>query len=131
MASRAPHLAFWLVVLAASGVAAQTAPLEGTFSSKDISFQVDGGAAFTGKSSLDPDMPVILVAITNAALNAGELANFVDRKRAIEHLVKETRASLLVEGESAIGKVSGEVLLVNVKGVWSVDEELVDLVIGR
>lgn len=269
-----------VVLLAAAPLQAQTPPLEGTFSSKDVSFQIDGGIAFNGRSSLDPDMPVILVAITNTGLNVGELANFVDRKRAIERLVKDDetpvvyleftlqgrwrglsyylapgngcgyctssvsssvkladgrltgvlkgtekdrrfdvtldipitgddhgaplppdggapgkaylayhaalvkkdaealkaslspgnlevyaraqkggdlagylqyladkhpvkavritkawsgpdRASLVVEGESAEGNVSGEVLLVNVKGVWGVDEELVDLVGGK
>jgi hypothetical protein len=42
-----------------------------------------------------------------------------------------TKASLLVEGENPIGKVAGEVFLLNTKGVWGVDEELVDLVIGK
>ena len=41
------------------------------------------------------------------------------------------KASLLVQGESGLGKVRGEVFVVNTKGVWGVDEELVDLVIGQ
>jgi DNA-binding NtrC family response regulator len=42
-----------------------------------------------------------------------------------------TKASLLVEGESSAGKVAGEVFLINSQGKWGVDEELVDLVLGR
>ena len=37
------------------------------------------------------------------------------------------RASLVIEGESTAGKVTGEVLLVRTNGAWGVDEELVDL----
>ena len=46
---------------------AQTSPLTGAFSSKGASFKIAGGIAFNGKSSLDPDTPVILVAISNVA----------------------------------------------------------------
>jgi hypothetical protein len=42
-----------------------------------------------------------------------------------------TKASVLVEGESSVGKVAGEVFLINSQGNWGVDEELVDLVLGR
>jgi hypothetical protein len=252
----------------------------GKFSSKGVQFEVKGGVAFTGKSSFDSEMAVILVAITNTGLSVEAIADFVDRKRAIEKLVKDDetpivyleftpqgrwrglsyylasgngcgyctsevkstvklangrlngdvtgterdrpfnvsldipvlsddhgqalpadggapgkaylayhaalvkrdgaalkatlspgnlevfaraekskdvdgyisfladkhpmktvkitrgwstadKASLLIEGASAIGKVSGEVFLINTKGVWGVDEELVDLVIGQ
>ena len=43
----------------------------------------------------------------------------------------EKKASLLVEGESSLGRVAGEVLLVNDAGRWGIDEELIDLVIGQ
>jgi hypothetical protein len=41
------------------------------------------------------------------------------------------QASLLIEGESELGKVSCEVFLVNTGGAWGVDEELVELALGR
>jgi hypothetical protein len=41
------------------------------------------------------------------------------------------KASLLIQGESRLGKLQGEVFLINTKGVWGVDEELTDLVIGQ
>ncbi len=37
------------------------------------------------------------------------------------------KASLVIEGESSAGKMTGEVFLVRTKGGWGVDEELVDL----
>ena len=278
--TRVPLVAL-VTILAATDALAQTrAPLSGRFSSKDAAFEIAGGVAFTGTSSLDRQAPVILVAISNTKLNVDAVADFVDRKRAIEHLVKDdetpivyleftpqgrwrgvsyyfgpgngcgyctseatstvqlaegrltgtvkstqkdrpfnvvldievlnddhgaplpadggaagkaylayhaalvkadaealtptlspgnlevfaraqknndvagyvsylaekhplksvritkgwrtaTKASLLIEGESAAGKVSGEVFLINAKGVWGVDEELVDPVLGQ
>ena len=78
------------LTLLTGAVLAQTrTPLSGTFSSKGGKFQVAGGVAFTGKSSLDGTTPVILVAITNTKLNVEAVADFVDRKRAIEHLIKD------------------------------------------
>lgn len=41
------------------------------------------------------------------------------------------KASLLIQGESALGRVLGEVFLLNTKRVWGLDEELVDLVLGQ
>ena len=239
-----------LVTLVAGAASAQTATLKGRFTSKNVTFDIAGGIAFIGKSSLDSETPVILVAVTNTGLNTDEVANFVDRKRALERLVKDdetpivylefspdgrwrglsyyfasgngcaycmsevastvklaggrltgtltgtekdrpftvtldvplladdhgaalsrgnlevytraekennlaayveyladkhlvksvkivkgwanaTKASLLVEGESELGKIAGEVFLVNTNNVWGVDEELVDLVLFK
>ena len=84
------------VTLLCGAVFAQTrTPLSGTFSSKDVTFQIAGGVAFTGKSSLDGQTPVILVAITNTKLNVTAVADFVDRKRAIEHLVKDDETPIV------------------------------------
>jgi len=41
------------------------------------------------------------------------------------------KASLIIQGESRLGKVQGEVFLLNTKGVWGVDEELTSLVLGQ
>jgi hypothetical protein len=38
-----------------------------------------------------------------------------------------TGALLLVSGESSIGKLDGEVLLVKEKGTWRINDELADL----
>src|SRR5262245_16907843 len=84
-----------VVLILASHALAQTSPLTGTFSSKGASFKIAGGIAFNGKSNLDPDTPVILVAISNVALNVDGLADFVDRKRAIEKLVKDDETGVV------------------------------------
>ena len=88
------------VLLAAFAVAghalAQTPTvLKGTFSSRGASFEIAGGVAFNGKSSLDPETPVIVVAIANAGINAAAVADFVDRKRAIEKLVKDDQTGVV------------------------------------
>ena len=76
------RIAPFAVLMLASHALAQTPPaLTGTFSSKGASFKIAGGLAFNGKSSLDPDTAVIVVAISNASLNAEGLTDFVYRKR--------------------------------------------------
>ena len=94
------HLPVKIVPIAAlvmaSQVWAQTPPaLSGTFSSKSVSFKIGGGIAFNGHSSLDPDAPMIIVAISNASLNVDGLSDFVDRKRAIEKLVKDDETGIV------------------------------------
>ncbi len=85
-----------IVVLTVSHAFAQTAPpVKGMFTSKDANFEIGGGVAFNGKSSLDPDTPVILVVISNARLNADAIGDFVDRKRAIEKLVKDDQTGVV------------------------------------
>jgi hypothetical protein len=69
--------------------------LSGKFSSKDIAFDITGGVAFTGKSSLDGETPVILVAVTNTKLKGEAIGDFVDRRRAIEHLVKDEETPIV------------------------------------
>lgn len=99
-----------LVAVAALGVQALAqsgTPLKGSFSSKGSKFQVGGGVAFTGKSSLDGETPVILVVITNTGLNVDAVADFVDRKRAIEHLVKDDETPIVYLEFAQDGKWRG------------------------
>jgi hypothetical protein len=94
---RSAIVAFVVVVLSAiPGVFAQSdAPLKGWFSSKGAKFQVGGGVAFTGKSNLDGSTPVLFVVITNTRLNIPAVADFVDRRRAIEQLVKDDETPIV------------------------------------
>jgi hypothetical protein len=80
-----------LGLLVGVGQAAAQTPSRatGTFSSKDLSFKVAGAVAFLGTSHMDHTTLVILVAISNTGLNTGAVADFVDRKRAIEKLIKD------------------------------------------
>lgn len=95
--NRAAILALIVVLLGAMplGFAQSDTPLKGTFSSRGAKFQIGGGVAFTGTSNLDGKTPVILVAITNTRLNVSAVADFVDRKRAIEHLVKDDETPIV------------------------------------
>ncbi len=77
-------------LFAVAPVAAQTpTKVSGTFASKDVSFKVAGAVAFNGKSHMNDTTPVVLVAISNTGLNTDAVADFVDRKRAIEKLIKD------------------------------------------
>ena len=96
------------LTLAIQAVVAQThAPLSGTFSSKGAKFEIAGGVAFTGKSNFDGQTPVILVAITNTTLNIEAIADFVDRKRAIEHLIKDDETPVVYLEFTPQGKWRG------------------------
>jgi hypothetical protein len=83
------------VVVAGHALAQTAAPVKGTFSSRGAAFEIAGGIAFNGKSSLDPATAVIVVAIANVPLNAQGLADFIDRKRAIEKLVKDDETGIV------------------------------------
>jgi hypothetical protein len=74
---------------------AQAPAITGTFISKDAKFTVAGGVAFNHKSSLDSESPVILVAISNTRLNVEAIGDFVDRRRAIEQLVKDDETPIV------------------------------------
>lgn len=87
-----PIVAFFVV---AQTFAQNTPDPKGMFSSKGNKFEIAGGVAFHGKSALDPEMPVIVVAITNTKLFADAVGDFVDRKRAIEQLVKDDKTPVV------------------------------------
>src|SRR5262245_33618877 len=94
------HLSLKIAPIAAFVMAtqlwAETPPaLSGNFSSKSVSFKIAGGIAFKGQDSLDPDTPMIVVAISNVSLNVEGLSDFVDRKRAIEKLVKDDETGIV------------------------------------
>lgn len=92
--TRAP-LVLLVAALAAPALAQTPAAATGTFSSKGAAFKVAGGVAFHGRSSLDGETPVIVVAISNTGLNAEAIGDFVDRKRAIERLVKDDETPIV------------------------------------
>jgi hypothetical protein len=96
------------IILVAGNLIAQTGtPLAGTFSSKGATFKIGGGIAFTSKSNFDGQTPVILVAVTNTKVNVDGLADFVDRKRAIEHLIKDDETPVVYLEFTPQGKWRG------------------------
>jgi hypothetical protein len=104
---RVALLLFGLTFAMDALIAQTSAPLSGTFASKGATFKVGGGIAFAGKSSLDGQTPVILVAVTNTKLNVEGLADFIDRKRAIEHLIKDDETPVVYMEFSPQGKWRG------------------------
>jgi hypothetical protein len=107
--TRLAPIAFALSLTFASGalVAQTRVPVSGTFSSRGATFKVAGGVAFTGKSNLDGQTPVILVAISNTKLNVEAVADFVDRKRAIEQLIKDDETPIVYLEFTPQGKWRG------------------------
>ena len=60
----------------------------GTFKSQAITLEVRSAIAFKGKSYLGPD-DVLIVAVTNARVHGDALADYYDRKRAVEKRIKD------------------------------------------
>jgi hypothetical protein len=60
----------------------------GTFKSQAITLDVRSAIAFKGKSYLGPD-DVLIVAVTNARVHGDALAEYYDRKRAVEKRIKD------------------------------------------
>lgn len=88
-------LALFIAALLVTPASAQTpAPVTGTFSSKGVAFKAAGGVAFRGPSSLSGET-VLIVALSNTGLNAEAIADFVDRKRAIEKLIKDDETPIV------------------------------------
>jgi hypothetical protein len=60
----------------------------GTFKSQAITLEVRSAIAFKGKSFLGSD-EVLIVAVTNARVHGDALADYYDRKRAVEKRIKD------------------------------------------
>ena len=60
----------------------------GTFKSQAITLEVRSAIAFKGKSYLGAD-DVLIVAVTNAKVHGDALADYYDRKRAVEKRIKD------------------------------------------
>jgi hypothetical protein len=69
-------------------VAAETSSASGSFRSQTIVMPINTALAFRGKSLIDKS-DVIVVAITNAKMHPDALADYYDRRRAIERRIKD------------------------------------------
>ncbi|MFO1323141.1 MAG: hypothetical protein U1F15_03660 [Burkholderiales bacterium] len=79
-------LAAALVAWVGSAAAADTA--SGTFTNKDVALPIKSALAFPGKSLIDRS-DVIVVAVTNADMDADLLAAYHDRRRAVDQRIKD------------------------------------------
>lgn len=80
-----------IVALAAyvgPAVAAETSSASGSFTSKTVVMPVNTAMAFRGKSVMDKS-DVIVVAVTNAKMDQNALADYYDRRRAIDQRIKD------------------------------------------
>ena len=95
------------ILMASHAFAQAPTTARGTFSSEGAKFTVAGAVAFNGKSAFDPDTRVIQVAISNTALHADAINDFVDRKRAIDKLVKDDETPVVYFEFAADGRWRG------------------------
>ena len=101
-----------VALLAASGAAraaetASTPTAKGTFKSKDVSFAVASAVAWNGPSLLEKKDPALIVAISNARITANAIADFLDRKRAFEKLIKDDETAVVYLEFSTQGRYRG------------------------
>ena len=77
-------------VIAVGAAIAADAPdtAGGTFKSKAVTLEIRSAIAFKAKSSLGSD-DALIVAVTNATMHADALADYYDRRRAVEKRIKD------------------------------------------
>jgi len=80
--------------LAATGSASAQEPAKGSFQSKDVKFEFGGAIAFNGTSAFDTSQPAIIVAASNRKL-VPTLSDYLDRRRAIDTLVKNESTAIV------------------------------------
>jgi len=78
------------VASTASAAAAADAPdsARGVFKSQAITLEIRSAIAFKGKSSLGSD-DALIIAVTNATVHGAALADYYDRRRAVEKRVRD------------------------------------------
>jgi hypothetical protein len=84
----------------------ETPAASGKFTSKDISFPVQGGYAYPSTSSLGKE-PIINVVVSNDDVPASVLDPFVDRGKAIQKYVADDRTAVINFEFTPAGKFAG------------------------
>jgi hypothetical protein len=103
-------------VLLSSPLAAQAlAPATGAFASKDVRFDVRGAVAFTAPSASITGKTALLVVVSNARINSRVLADFIDRRLAVEKIVKDDETAGCVLRVHAGGTIPGPELRFRVR----------------
>jgi hypothetical protein len=80
----------WSAVIAMGAAVAADAPdtAGGTFQSRAVTLEIRSAIAFKAKSSLGSD-DALIVAVTNTIMHADALADYYDRRRAVEKRIKD------------------------------------------
>jgi hypothetical protein len=98
--------AYALDLLAASGFALAVESGSGNFQSKSVSFDLGGAVAFKGASTLNATEPANIGAVSNRNLVA-TLSDYIDRRRAIEALVKNDETAVVYFEFTPAGRYRG------------------------
>jgi hypothetical protein len=77
----------------ASPRAAESETARGTFASQAVTLQVKSAIAFRGKSSLSGD--ALIVAVSNARMHGEALADYYDRRRAVDKRIKDDETGVV------------------------------------
>jgi hypothetical protein len=83
-----------LLVIGAALAADAPGGAGGTFKSKAITLQVRSAIAFKGKSFLGPE-DALIVAVSNAKMQADALAEYYDRRRVVEKRIKDAETGVV------------------------------------
>src|SRR6266496_2427252 len=82
-------------VAAAGPVTTEADTAHGTFKSQAITLEVRSAIAFHGRSSLGGPDDVLLVAVTNAKVHGDALADYYDRRLAVEKRIKDDETGVV------------------------------------
>jgi len=103
-------VALILAIVLAAGTVFAADPLassvRGKFSSDGVTLDARSALAFKGKSFLGGD-DAIIVAVTNARVNADALAEFYDRRRAMDKRIKDSNTGVVYLEFRADGRFRG------------------------
>ena len=78
-----------MAACAGTALAAESYTSSGAFRSKSINMPIQTAIAFRGKSLLDKS-DVIVVAVTNAKMHADAMAQYYDRRRAVDRRINDS-----------------------------------------
>src|SRR5262245_55584990 len=67
----------------------------GGFESQEVSFNVQSAIAFVGPSVRDNMQQMLIVVISNAWIDPDGIADFLDRRRAVDRLLKDGETALV------------------------------------
>lgn len=79
----------------------------GGFESQEISFNVQSAIAFVGPSVRDNMQQMLIVVISNAWIDPDSISDFLDRRRAVERLLKDDETALVYLEFSRTGAYRG------------------------
>ena len=105
MIARLAAIFLWACAAAPRAIAADAEPGSGEFVSQSARLVVHGAVAFRGRSLLYGE--AVIVAISNAPLKPAAVADYFDRRRAIDRHVKDAQTGVVYFEFSSEGRYRG------------------------